>query len=88
MQGLGLVRVSKNQYLVAILFSMTVSMAVSTALLDHVFYRQEKRLARLSVIGCEEEMQDLRSQLQEESAHSRQVKTSNFIFFFLKLDIF
>lgn len=37
-------------------------------------YVQAKKASRISVIGCEEEMQDLKRQLEEESAHRRQVE--------------
>ncbi|KAG0718915.1 RUN and FYVE domain-containing protein 2 [Chionoecetes opilio] len=36
--------------------------------------KDAKKASRVSVIGCEEEMQDLKLQLQEESAHRRQVE--------------
>ena len=36
---------------------------------------QAKKAARISVIGCEEELQDLKRQLEEESAHRKQVTT-------------
>lgn len=35
---------------------------------------QAKKASRISVIGCEEEMQDLKQQLEEESAHRKQVE--------------
>ncbi|XP_042860427.1 RUN and FYVE domain-containing protein 2-like isoform X1 [Penaeus japonicus] len=36
--------------------------------------REAKKASRISVIGCEEEMQDLKQQLEEESAHRKQVE--------------
>lgn len=36
--------------------------------------REAKKASRISVIGCEEEMQDLKRQLEEESAHRKQVE--------------
>ncbi|XP_064114780.1 protein RUFY3-like isoform X2 [Macrobrachium nipponense] len=36
--------------------------------------REAMRANRISVIGCEEEMQDLKRQLEEESAHRKQVE--------------
>ncbi|KAK4303112.1 hypothetical protein Pmani_024855 [Petrolisthes manimaculis] len=36
--------------------------------------KEAKKASRISVIGCEEEMQDLKRQLEEESAHRRQVE--------------
>lgn len=48
-------------------FSGTVHMSVSSL-------SQAKKASRISVIGCEEEMQDLKRQLEEESAHRRQVE--------------
>uniref|UniRef100_A0A2P2I1Y6 RUN and FYVE domain-containing protein 2-like n=1 Tax=Hirondellea gigas TaxID=1518452 RepID=A0A2P2I1Y6_9CRUS len=36
--------------------------------------REAKRAARISVIGCEEELQDLKRNLDEESAHRKQVE--------------
>ncbi|KAG7165848.1 RUN and FYVE domain-containing protein 2-like [Homarus americanus] len=36
--------------------------------------KEAKKASRISVIGCEEEMQDLKRQLEEESAHRNQVE--------------
>ncbi|XP_045623476.1 RUN and FYVE domain-containing protein 2 isoform X2 [Procambarus clarkii] len=36
--------------------------------------KEAKKASRISVIGCEEEMQDLKRQLEEESAHRKQVE--------------
>ncbi|XP_045117500.1 RUN and FYVE domain-containing protein 2-like isoform X2 [Portunus trituberculatus] len=36
--------------------------------------KEAKKASRVSVIGCEEEMQDLKLQLEEESAHRKQVE--------------
>ena len=50
---------------------------ISTHFLTLPFHTQAKKAARISVIGCEEELQDLKRQLEEESAHTKQVRGGN-----------